>query len=354
MANTLINQIYTKDSLPQLVKTVQDIVAAINSGKIGGGGGGKVFNFATSGLAEVQFDALDRATAEVAEYIVHGVSGNNRHTEVLLISFDGTSNSVETTEYALLRSNDLSLFTCNASFNATSNIISVFVDPLTSNDITFTAYQTVPTFGNQGLIADTTFALFAENANNANHAGFANSASFAEVANTANSANFANTANTADVANFVAAAIFANTANVANTANSALFANTANSALFANTANNANTANTATYALHLGGFHNDGFSGSAKTIDWSVTDSQELTLNANCTLTFANGVDGQRYLLCVHSGAGSFTLTQPLDVLWPDNREPVMSQPPNKTDLFVYTFVLSLNKYLGTYSQYYG
>jgi len=89
--------------------------------------------------------------------------------------------------------------------------------------------------------------------------------------------------------------------------------------------------------------HDNGNSGTAKTINWSNGNVQKLTLNsASCTLTLSNPKNGGRYLLVlVQDGTGNRQITWPGTVKWPGGSAPALSGA-NKVD------VISL-VYDGTY-----
>jgi hypothetical protein len=96
------------------------------------------------------------------------------------------------------------------------------------------------------------------------------------------------------------------------------------------------------------GEYDNGLSGTAKTIDWDNGQKQNLVMNNNCTLTFADPGEG---------GAGNFILkleyasTTPRTITWPSTvlwrfGAPTLSGDANKAD--VITFYWNGSKYFAT------
>jgi len=99
----------------------------------------------------------------------------------------------------------------------------------------------------------------------------------------------------------------------------------------------------------------DGNSGTTKTIDFLSlkVGRHELTLTGNVTLTLDNPVDGGVYVLLIHTGAGSFTVTWPASVLWPSGVAPVITTTASKTDLVTLIYDSSVTKFYGSFNQNY-
>ena len=72
--------------------------------------------------------------------------------------------------------------------------------------------------------------------------------------------------------------------------------------------------------------HDNGNSGTSKTIDWNNGNVQRLTLTANCTLALSNSRSGGRYLLLLAQDAtGNRVVTWPGTVKWPGGTAPPLS-----------------------------
>ncbi len=97
----------------------------------------------------------------------------------------------------------------------------------------------------------------------------------------------------------------------------------------------------------------DGNSGTSKTIDWLSlkVGHHKLTLTGSVTLTFSNPVTGGVYVLLVYTGAGSFTVTWPGSVIWPDATAPTIPTAASKGSLA--TFIYDGSKYWGSFNQTY-
>jgi len=119
------------------------------------------------------------------------------------------------------------------------------------------------------------------------------------------------------------------------------------------------TSLTVSGALSVGGnvnlpLHDNGNSGTSKTIDWTNGNHQRLTLTGNCTLTFSNGLTGGAYLLeLVQDATGTRTVTWPAAVIWPGAVAPTLTTTASRADVvtFYYDDIPATDKYLG---QVYG
>lgn len=95
--------------------------------------------------------------------------------------------------------------------------------------------------------------------------------------------------------------------------------------------------------------HDNGNSGTSKTIDWNNGNIQFLTLTGNCTLTFSNPIAGTRYVLMVKQGSGPYTLTWPT-IKWENGTTPTLTVTNNKIDVFVFVYSGVNGSYLGSYA----
>lgn len=96
---------------------------------------------------------------------------------------------------------------------------------------------------------------------------------------------------------------------------------------------------------------NAGNSGTSKTIDFNNGPAQLLTLTGNVTLTLSNATAGGAYLLRLATGAGSFTVTWPGAVKWPNSTAPVITTAASKVDLI--NLYSDGTNFYGSYSQNY-
>jgi hypothetical protein len=82
--------------------------------------------------------------------------------------------------------------------------------------------------------------------------------------------------------------------------------------------------------------------GAAQTLDLSAYDAFDLTLTANCTLTFTNpptsGVDRVWAFVIRQGGSGSYTITWPAAVSWPASDGTPTATPPA-----LFTVVTAIN-----------
>ena len=79
-------------------------------------------------------------------------------------------------------------------------------------------------------------------------------------------------------------------------------------------------------------------SGSAQTIpDITTATMNQITLTANCTLTFPTAVAGKSFVVALtQDGSGSRTVTWPSSstLRWPGGSTPTLTTTNGKTDLF--------------------
>lgn len=75
-------------------------------------------------------------------------------------------------------------------------------------------------------------------------------------------------------------------------------------------------------------------SGSAYTVSVTAASVLDLTLTANCTLTFPSPTSGSQFtLLLKQDGTGSRTVTWPAAVRWPSGTAPTLTPTAGKTDV---------------------
>lgn len=98
--------------------------------------------------------------------------------------------------------------------------------------------------------------------------------------------------------------------------------------------------------------HDNGNSGSAKTIDWDNGTVQKLTLTGNCTLTWLNAGNGKKLILEVVQGSGPYTLTYPGTVAWQAATAPTLTATNAKKDILTF-FSDGVNEFGNTYGQNY-
>lgn len=83
-------------------------------------------------------------------------------------------------------------------------------------------------------------------------------------------------------------------------------------------------------------------------VDWSQGNIQSVTLGGNRTFTFANPVDGARYILIIKQDAtGSRTATWPATVRWPGGTAPTLTTTASKTDYITFIYNGVDSKYDG-------
>lgn len=97
---------------------------------------------------------------------------------------------------------------------------------------------------------------------------------------------------------------------------------------------------------------NNGNSGSADTIDWTLSNKQRSTLTDNCTFTFTAPPGPCNLVLkLIQDGTGSRTVTWPAAVHWPSGNAPTLTTTANRVD--VITFYWDGTTYFGSSSLNY-
>lgn len=96
---------------------------------------------------------------------------------------------------------------------------------------------------------------------------------------------------------------------------------------------------------------NAGNSGTTKTLDLNNGPAQLLTLTGNVTLTISNQQAGGAYLIRLATGTGSFTVTWPVAVKWPNATAPTITTAASKVDLI--NLYSDGTTFYGSYSQNY-
>lgn len=84
----------------------------------------------------------------------------------------------------------------------------------------------------------------------------------------------------------------------------------------------------------------NGNSGSAATIDWTLGSSHRITLTANnCALKFVRPIGPSRLVLSIAQDyVGCRTVTWPPEARFPNGQPPVLSITPLKRDIFEFRF----------------
>lgn len=81
-------------------------------------------------------------------------------------------------------------------------------------------------------------------------------------------------------------------------------------------------------------------SGSTETIDLEAGNVKDLTLSADCTLTFSNppasGRAGSFTLIVRQDGTGGWELTYPASVVWAGGTEPTLSSAISAVDILTF------------------
>jgi len=86
--------------------------------------------------------------------------------------------------------------------------------------------------------------------------------------------------------------------------------------------------------------HSNGNTGSTITIDWNDGSKQDMTVTANCTVSFtapASGA-GNFVIKVVQDGTGGRTLAWPAAVKWPGGTEPTLSTDAGAVDVFTFFY----------------
>jgi len=90
----------------------------------------------------------------------------------------------------------------------------------------------------------------------------------------------------------------------------------------------------------------NGNSGAADTIDWTVSNKQKSTLTDNCTFTFtAPGGPCSLILKLAQDGTGSRTVTWPATVKWAAGTAPTLTTTASRVDII--TFYYDGTNYFG-------
>jgi len=91
----------------------------------------------------------------------------------------------------------------------------------------------------------------------------------------------------------------------------------------------------------------NGDSGAIKTIDWTTSDVQKITLSANCTFTFTDplGIAKILVLKVIQDGTGSRTVTWDADVEWAGGTAPTLTTTAAHVDVIY--FIYDGSKYYG-------
>lgn len=83
----------------------------------------------------------------------------------------------------------------------------------------------------------------------------------------------------------------------------------------------------------------NGNSGTADTIDWTVSNKQKSTLTGNCTFTFTAPPGPCSLILkLVQDGTGSRLVTWPAAVHWPDGTAPTLTVTASKVDIITFYY----------------
>lgn len=97
--------------------------------------------------------------------------------------------------------------------------------------------------------------------------------------------------------------------------------------------------------------HTEAASGATETIDLEVANVKDLTLTANCTLTFSNppatGIAGSFTLILRQDATGSRTVTWPASVRWAGGVAPTLTTTASRTDIFTFITVTGGTIYYG-------
>ena len=82
----------------------------------------------------------------------------------------------------------------------------------------------------------------------------------------------------------------------------------------------------------------NGNSGAADTVDWTLGNKQKSTLTASCTYTFTAPTGPCNLILrCIQDAGGPWVGTWPATVKWPGGTKPTLSAA-NKTDIIAFYF----------------
>jgi hypothetical protein len=108
------------------------------------------------------------------------------------------------------------------------------------------------------------------------------------------------------------------------------------------------TAVVTTTGIFDTGYFDNGNSGTTKTITWTAGMNQKITMNNDCTFTFASPIaSGTRFtLVVIQDGVGSHVVTWPGSVVWKGGAAPTLTATAGKADLIY--FVYNGSTYYGT------
>ena len=105
------------------------------------------------------------------------------------------------------------------------------------------------------------------------------------------------------------------------------------------------------YVMKTIGFSytNNGHSGAKDTINWNSSCKQLDTLTAACSLSFTAPTAGAAglTLVLIQGGTGSYTVTWPSTVLWPDSSAPTLSTAVGGRDIISLFYSSLGGKYHG-------
>lgn len=97
-----------------------------------------------------------------------------------------------------------------------------------------------------------------------------------------------------------------------------------------------------------------GNSSTAKTINWSDSNVQGVTMTGNATFSFSNPVGGGRYTLLLRQDpTGSRTASWPASVKWPGGIAPVLTATVGRLDKIEFVYDSISSSYFGTFSLNY-
>lgn len=87
-------------------------------------------------------------------------------------------------------------------------------------------------------------------------------------------------------------------------------------------------------------------------VDWNLSNEFFGTVTDTITFTFANALDGFRYILTLkQGGAGSYSYSFPTNVVWPDGVEPTSGSVAGAYDLFTFQYLADEDTFIGAYSR---
>jgi hypothetical protein len=99
--------------------------------------------------------------------------------------------------------------------------------------------------------------------------------------------------------------------------------------------------------------NDEGVSGTAVTIDWTLGNKSTVELTGDATLTFTAPAGETNLLLrVVHDDPGGHTITWPAAVKWPAGSAPTLTTGATKTDII--TFYYDGTNYYGAFGLDYS